>query len=669
MIPLLRRSVVPAVVVALAMAVFAGAGPASAHAFLVSSNPADGQVLDSSPTVLRMRLSESVLLGSTSVTVVGGSVRHELTGLRLVETADGGAAAKDGADPLTRPRAAASSDEAPVELVAPLPALGRGSYRVSLETVSADDLHRTAAVLVFGIQQQVSAAGRQEAAPRVDEALLRWVVLAGLCLGLGAALVRRLATPARHGSVVRVARACDQVAAAACAVAALTAVGLLAVQLSGEGAAGLGTLFGAYGARWLTRETGLLLIGAAAVLRWRRLAPRTARLAVASGAVLATTGEALLGHAGAGVTTSWARVAATALHVGAAATWAGAAVLLTGCALVLRREGVPGRALARALLRRFGVPAAACVSVMVVTGVVLASSVVASVDALLVTDYGRVLLLKVAATAVALGLGLAHTRSLHPRLLVGRRRAATAAVTPGRSLVVEGVAAGAALALAALLAAGQPAVGPALVADPAAPFDPTVSAFADDLQEQLSIQPNRPGPNVAVITVSSTRRPDPAPVTGVTVAVYSKNGGLRSAGTGERSALGQWSVPVTMTEAGAADAVVTVTRVGVPPTELAVDWVVAQAVPPRPVVSLAPLRGWLLAVACVLAALLASAWSVAGLRRWRGRSRRRTGPAVEWSEVPAGARATRTWAAATALAPDQDPGAQPDRSGLPVPSR
>ena len=618
-----RRLALSTVLAALVVVLLPGAGPASAHAFVVSSNPSDGQVLATAPTELRLRLSEPVVLGSTSVTLVGGSVRRELTGLRVVEAAGAGSerSGSDGAQGGGSGAAGAEADEAPVELVATLPPLERGSYRVSVETFSADDLHRTAAVLVFGVREQVAAAGRQEVAPRLDEALLRWVVLAGLSLGLGSGLLGRLARPAAHQSLVRVRAAADHVAAAGCGMAALTALALLVVQVSGEGSAGLEVLRGAYGARWATREAGLLLLAAAAALRWRRQVPRGTLLVFTTGALLATSGEALLGHAGAGTTTSWTRVAATALHVGAAATWLGAAVLLTGCTLVLRREGVPGRALARSLLRRFGLPAAACVSVMLVTGLLLASNVVASVDALLVTDYGRVLLTKTALATVALLLGLTHALSLHPRLRLGRHTAVTAARTPGRSLVAEGGAATMALALAAVLAAGQPAIGPGLVVDPAAAFEPTTSAFAEDLQEQVSIQPNRPGPNIVVVTVSSTRRPDPAPVVGVSVSLQASGSGWRAVGTGERSAPGQWSIPVTLTGAGRASATVTVTRVGRAPTVLPLPWVVAQSVPSEPVVSLASVQGWLRGAAAALGLALLLAWVVGGLRSWR---RRRT---------------------------------------------
>ncbi|MGA8978843.1 MAG: hypothetical protein WB473_06965, partial [Pedococcus sp.] len=86
---------------------------------------------------------------------------------------------------------------------------------------------------------------------------------------------------------------------------------------------------------------------------------------------------------------------------------------------------------------------------------------------------------------------------------------------------------------------------------------------------------------------------------------------------------GQWSVPITMTESGPASTVVTVTRAGMGPTVLPVDWVVAQAVPAVPVVSLAPVRGWLQAAAAALAVVLALAWAVGAGQWWRRRGQRR----------------------------------------------
>ena len=460
----------------------------------------------------------------------------------------------------------------------------------------------------------------QETPPRLDEAALRWLVLGGLCLGLGAALFRRLARTARLSRLAQLADAADLAAVGGCALAALCAAVLLMVQVVGGGGSVVQVLGGGYGERWLLRELGLALLAAAALLRRGGRAPRAAFGVLVVGALAAATGETLLSHAGSG-TTSLTRIGATVLHVTAASTWTGALVLLAFATTVLRREGVPGRALARALLRRFGVPAAVCVGTMVATGLYLASSVVASVDAVLLTDYGRVLLAKLFVTGLALGLGLHHTRALHPNLRL-RGGPVHAARTPGRSLGAEAGAVAAALALAAVLASGQPAVGPSLVRDPAVGGTATASAFADDLQEQVTLSPNRPGPNVAVIRVSNTRRPEPAPIEGVGLALYSPGGGLRSTGAGELSAPGQWSVPVTVTEAGATRLVVTVRRTGMEPTDLSVDWRIAQASPPVAVVSLEPLNGWLSGAGLVLAVLLLIGWTVAGVRT--GQERRRT---------------------------------------------
>ena len=49
------------------------------------------------------------------------------------------------------PRSDSEDTEEPVEVVATLPTLQRSSYRVSWETLSSDDLHRTSGVLVFGV--------------------------------------------------------------------------------------------------------------------------------------------------------------------------------------------------------------------------------------------------------------------------------------------------------------------------------------------------------------------------------------------------------------------------------------------------------------------------------------------------------------------------------------
>src|SRR5207253_1092525 len=107
----------------------------------------------------------------------------------------------------------------------------------------------------------------------------------------------------------------------------------------------------------------------------------------------------------------------------------------------------------------FGVPAAAAVSVLVISGCYLASGVVGSVDAALLTTYGRTLLLKLGLFAVIAVLGLVNTRRLHR---ADRPQASR------RTVVAEAVVALAVLGLAAVLTSGQPAREPQFVAVSAA---------------------------------------------------------------------------------------------------------------------------------------------------------------------------------------------------------
>ena len=163
------------VLLAVAAALAGPAPSAQAHAFLAGSNPADGQVLATAPTQLRLDFSESVVLGATHIDIVDGAGRHMTpTGLRLVSQGSTG------------------DTEEPVAMVANLPALGQSSYRVSWETISSDDLHSTKGVLVFGVGQQVTAGGLDEPSPSPMEAGLRWLILLGLSGALGGALAIRL---------------------------------------------------------------------------------------------------------------------------------------------------------------------------------------------------------------------------------------------------------------------------------------------------------------------------------------------------------------------------------------------------------------------------------------------------------------------------------------------
>ena len=490
-------------------------------AYLAGSAPGDGAVVIATPGELALHFSESVVLGATHIDVVDTDGHHyRPTDLRLLGGSD--------------------DTEDPTSVVAKLPNLPKNAYRVSWETLSSDDLHRTSGVVIFGIGTQVKAAPLAEPLPRAEEAGLRWLVFLGLGLALGGLFAARLLR--RQDPQTLVARRAEGLAVAGAALASVVAIGLLVDQVTGGGWAVGKLLPSAYGQHWVVRESGLLLLLAATVARVRssRRSPRTrSRAAVnaltAIGVSAACIGSALLGHSGAARGFSPTRVAADAAHLVAAGLWAGTVLVFALLAAPMLRAGGRQASGLRGALRAFGLPATACVGVMVVTGIYLASSVVGSVDAALLTFYGRTLLLKLVIAGLALTLGLSHAVRL--------RRSRSGAV-PRRTLRLEAAAAAVVLLLAGVLTSAQPATEPQLVQKASPATVPVVDGKAADLQETLALRPNLPGRNVALVGIFDTRRPALAPVAAVRVTVLSSDGAAAAAVSAERLADGQWSAPV-----------------------------------------------------------------------------------------------------------------------------
>jgi copper transport protein len=179
---------------------------------------------------------------------------------------------------------------------------------------------------------------------------------------------------------------------------------------------------------------------------------------------------------------------------------------------------------------------------------------------------------------------------------------------------VEALALGMVLALTGLLASTGTATDPAFRAAPA-PSSGTVGREVADLQVGLGLSPNQPGRTVALVEVYDTRRPAPAPVTGVDVALGT---GLPvpAAPLGE----GRWSAPLSTARPGSVTLRVAVHRPGLPDTRTSLRWTVGGGPARHPVVvSQAPLRGLLLLVAAALAAILAAGWAAVAVHRSRTR--------------------------------------------------
>ena len=118
---------------------------------------------------------------------------------------------------------------------------------------------------------------------------------------------------------------------------------------------------------------------------------------------------ALSGHA-ATAGPAWLTLPALVLHALCAAFWVGAfAPLLLALRRLPRHE-------AHALLAAFSIRAVVAVACLLLAGAVLAALQLRTPSALIATDYGRLLLLKLALVALLLGLGAINRLVLTPAL-------------------------------------------------------------------------------------------------------------------------------------------------------------------------------------------------------------------------------------------------------------
>jgi putative copper resistance protein D len=175
-----------------------------------------------------------------------------------------------------------------------------------------------------------------------------------------------------------------------------------------------------YGTVWLLRH-GLLLLMAALVLLQESGAARADwlawRIEAALLAGLAVGLAAWAGHAVSVDPGSALPALVNATHLIGAGVWLGA---LPALALLLRaasrEEGADSRPFAVIATRRFSAWALAVMAVIIVTGVWNAWNEVGGVPGLVGTDYGRLVLLKVALLLPVLALAAWNRGSLLPRL-------------------------------------------------------------------------------------------------------------------------------------------------------------------------------------------------------------------------------------------------------------
>jgi copper transport protein len=516
-----------AVLAAFLFAVLAHAAPALAHAQLLATSPATGTTVARQPQEVIFEFNQNVggTLGAVRVYDAAG---NQVDNLRVGHS--------DGNQRWIG--------------VGLKPGLPDGTYTATYRVISADT-HIVYGGLVFNI-------GRAGAAPRVSVAgligrdqtgevtklafgasrFLDYISIALFVGGLafawfvwGSALVTGAPAHRRAEAAASFGRVLTWLLAAAVALGVLTSV--LGVLLQGASAAGVSlwtsfkatvlenTLESRFGEVWTARAGVWLLIavvliagrvfGASAVPRveeaeapsGRVLRPPSiliAILALCCGYLVVT--PALAGHPSVqgprGVF-----FPADVLHVLGASVWVGGIACLLFALPAATRRLDPGErtGLLLATLARFSPLALASVLAVGLTGIVQAYIDVRTLDALVNTTYGVLVLVKSVLFLGLIALGWRNRERLIPAL----RRLVSAASSPGRT----GVTARRNLRSELALMACVLGVTAALVAE-APPIDAASGPFAANTsigaaELEISVEPARVGPNTVHLYLIDAR--------------------------------------------------------------------------------------------------------------------------------------------------------------------
>ena len=536
---------------------------AGAHALPQSSNPAPNADLPSAPQSVTIRFGESPDPRLSSIRVLDAS----------------------GASRTTAPGSTVSGD--PLSMTVPLGPLEAGVYTVAWRTVSAVDGHLASGTFAFGVGAVVPAvvpggstaaapATSGEGGPSLDAILVRWLFLAGviLVLGVGVAELVVFRVPTATGA---------SLVAVGLLAAAVGAAGILIAQATDAGIDSSQALASSLGATALTRLVPLVVasVGLALVWRWRQHTDRArtrrwAWLLVVGGSAGAMLADVLARHAAAGAL-PLLNAPVQAVHGIAAGVWIGG---LTALVAGLRGAPVDVRG---TLIRRFSRLATISLGAVVLTGLLRAVAELRSLQDLVDTDFGRLLLLKSALVAGLAVLGAVnHFRNV-PRggdAGASLRRIGTFELT---------VAAGVILATAALVNVAPPvelaADGASQGAGPAA-VQVSGNDFGHSLRISLSILPGAVGFNAfqaavtdfdsgAAVSASDVTlrfslpsRPD---LGGSTLQLVPQAAGGFSAQGANLSLGGSWSVTALINRGVASVEVPLTVRVHPPAEQVDVD--------------------------------------------------------------------------------------------------
>jgi copper transport protein len=380
----------------------------SAHASLVSVEPGDGSVVAQAPRIVRLRFNEPVAPADIKLIDAEGRVRED--------------AAVD-----------AHGDTIEISLPGNLP---RGTQFVSYRVISADG-HPVGGSVVFSIGMPTGqAAAPADEAP--GRAALVWLARIGVYLGLFAGIGGVF-----FGAWIAPARGSSNLILAALIVgflSALAAFGLQGVDLMNLPLGDILTATPWKAAATTSLAPSLLIAVAAMAAGMVASHSASARMArILSVVAMMGVGLSLAasGHA-ATAQPQWLTRPAVFIHGVGVAFWAGALAPL----VALARRPADGLLAAANRFSRAAVPV---VGLLVLTGLLLAIVQLESFRALIETNYGIILSIKIALVAVLLGLAALNRFRLTPAFAHDRSNPQPLK----RSILIEGIVVIAILALVA----------------------------------------------------------------------------------------------------------------------------------------------------------------------------------------------------------------------------
>lgn len=389
--PVRRLAAVMAACAALFAVALATAAPASAHAALIRTDPADGSVVQTAPQQVVLTFSEGVLLSADSLRVLDPAGTNVATGT---------------------PGHAAGKDSGATATVALRTGLGNGTYTVAWKAVSQDS-HPVAGAFTFsvGAPSRTTVDLSEQAALGGGAAgtlygVARYFAYGGFALLVGGCVFLSVCWP--RGALLR---PLQRLAAGGWATLVAATIALIMLRGPYVNGSGLGDALDLS----LVRAQLETRPGAALVSRLLLLAAAAVFLAVLFGSYAKREDPEERADLAWGL-----GIGGTVVAVGIAATWAMAehasvgiqrkvampvdvvhllsmAVWLGGLITLLTALFLPSGAgtVERAAVRRFSVLALTAVTTLVGTGIYQAWRQIGTWRAFTDTSYGRLLLIKI----------------------------------------------------------------------------------------------------------------------------------------------------------------------------------------------------------------------------------------------------------------------------------